>query len=104
MDNLSLIIAFWISGKAYARACADKAIGGLSTGISWKGAVDYYAGLPTTANVGDAYTVRYSGTSGNNGLGAEYAWGPCDGKNQWIRISPPVSITIDGMTETTTTD
>lgn len=50
------------------------AIAALSAGVKLKGAKNYYADLPTDPELGDAYTVRYSGTSGTDPLGVEYVW------------------------------
>ena len=56
-------------------------------GINYKGAVDYYGDLPASSNtLGDAYTVRYTGSSGTEPSNAEYAWGEYDGTEQWIQV------------------
>ena len=57
-------------------------------GIKYKGEVYYYSDLPSTGNqIGDAYTVKYSGTSGTTPDGTEYVWGTVSGTNQWINFS-----------------
>lgn len=57
-------------------------------GIKYKGEVYYYSDLPSTGNqIGDAYTVKYSGTSGTTPDGTEYVWGTVSGTNQWIDFS-----------------
>ena len=57
-------------------------------GIKYKGEVYYYSDLPSTGNqIGDAYTVKYSGTSGTTPDGTEYVWGTISGTNQWINFS-----------------
>lgn len=65
----------------------QSAIQALSGGVRLKGAVDYYTSLPSTGQrEGDAYTVRYAGTSGTEPLGVEYAWATYDGTPQWIPL------------------
>lgn len=56
-------------------------------GIKYRGAVDYYADLPLDAEIGDAYTVKYSGDSGTTPDGTEYVWGNVGGSEQWIDFS-----------------
>lgn len=57
-------------------------------GIKYKGEVNYYSNLPATGNeIGDAYTVKYSGSSGTTPDGTEYVWGAVSGTNQWINFS-----------------
>lgn len=57
-------------------------------GIKYKGEVNYYSDLPSTGNeVGDAYTVKYAGSSGTTPDGTEYVWGAVSGTNQWINFS-----------------
>lgn len=56
-------------------------------GIKYRGTVDYYADLPLDAEIGDAYTVKYSGDSGTTPDGTEYVWGNVGGSEQWIDFS-----------------
>ena len=67
-------------------------INSLSGGVHLKGAVDYYADLPASPSEGDAYTVRYQGTSGTDPLGIEYAWATYQGTPQWIPIGVDPSV------------
>lgn len=63
------------------------AITALSGGVKLKGAVNHYTDLPSSGQQeGDAYTVRYSGTSGTEPLGVEYAWATYEGTAQWIPL------------------
>ena len=57
--------------KKYTDTVAQSLMGG----VRYRGEVDYYADLPNNAEVGDAYTVKYSGTSGTDLDGTEYTWG-----------------------------
>lgn len=65
---------------------SDK-IDAAALGIKYKGEVNYYADLPNNAEIGDAYTVKYSGSSGTTPDGTEYVWGTVSGTNQWINFS-----------------
>lgn len=65
---------------------SDK-IDAASLGIKYKGEVNYYADLPNNAEIGDAYTVKYAGSSGTTPDGTEYVWGTVSGTNQWINFS-----------------
>lgn len=56
-------------------------------GIRYCGEVDYYADLPSDAEIGDAYTVKYAGSSGTTLDGTEYVWGNVGGSEQWIDFS-----------------
>ena len=60
--------------KKYTDTVAQSLMGG----VRYQGEVDYYNNLPNDAEEGDAYTVKYSGTSGSDPDGGEYVWG----KNQ----------------------
>lgn len=51
-----------------------EAISELEGGIHYIGEVDYYNDLPANPNLGDGYTVKYSGTSGTDLDGTEYVW------------------------------
>ena len=66
----------------------DTVIDTAKLGIHYKGEVNYYSNLPTTGvAIGDAYTVKYSGSSGTTPDGTEYVWGTVSGTNQWINFS-----------------
>ena len=66
----------------------DTIIDTAKLGIHYKGEVNYYSNLPTTGvSIGDAYTVKYSGSSGTTPDGTEYVWGTVSGTNQWINFS-----------------
>lgn len=73
-----------LNGKVKA---VEQQLASLPRGINFKGAVDYVNSLPTNAELGDTYTVKYHGTSGNVPYGAEFAWGEYDGTQQWIKLS-----------------
>lgn len=65
----------------------QNAIAALAGGVHLKGAVNYYTDLPATGqSEGDAYTVLYSGTSGTDPLGVEYAWATYNDTAQWIPL------------------
>lgn len=73
--------------KKLSKEYTDEAIAGIGGGgITYKGAVDYYSSLPSNASVGDAYTVKYKGSSGTDPDGSEYVWGRYEGTNQWIKL------------------
>ena len=50
---------------ALAKKGAADAVEPLTTGMTYKGAVDYYGDLPASPTVGDLYLVRYQGSSGD---------------------------------------
>jgi hypothetical protein len=58
-----------------AKKYTDTVAQSLMGGVRYQGEVDYYSDLPSNAEVGDAYTVKYSGTSGTDLDGTEYTWG-----------------------------
>ena len=66
----------------------DNVISQLPKGISYKGAVDYIKDLPNSPTIGDAYTVKYQGSSGTDVDGGEYVWGTYEGVNMWIALGP----------------
>ena len=65
---------------------ANARLDALPKGLVYRGAVDYYNDLPSGAEVGDTYTVKYKGSSGSIPDGNEYAWGDNGGTNAWIKI------------------
>lgn len=80
------IIAQGMAASASEKATlALNKIEGLSNGIKYIGAVDYYKDLPSKANFGDTYTVRYK-AGGTNPDGREYVWGRYNGTLQWIEL------------------
>lgn len=91
---------------AHASSQAEEALAAISSipkGLSYKGQVDYYADLPSaTAEVGDCYTVRYTGSSGTNPDGSEYVWGSYGGTNTWIKLGQEnVEVTDNKVTTIT---
>lgn len=95
MNAIELILLFYQLALKKAKAYADKLFGKVPTGgLFWRGAVNYYADLPTNAEVGDCYTVKYLGDSGTDVGGIEYAWGKLDGKLQWIPLGPDIDIRL----------
>lgn len=85
---------------AQASSQAEEALAAISSipkGLSYKGQVDYYADLPSaTAEVGDCYTVKYTGSSGTNPDGSEYVWGSYGGTNTWIKLGQDVADYLAG--------
>ena len=59
MDVVTLALA-----KKGAKQYTDTVINNLPKGVVYKGSVNYYNDLPNNANLGDCYTVLYTGTSG----------------------------------------
>ena len=58
-----------------ARDAALAAAETFSSGLTFKGSVNYASGLPASDNtLGDEYLVLYSGSSGTNYIGQKYAW------------------------------
>ena len=58
-----------------SKTYTDQVAQSLMGGVRYQGEVDYYSDLPSNPEEGDAYTVKYSGTSGTNPDGTEYTWG-----------------------------
>jgi len=88
------IIARGLGASAGAAAdLANSRLDSLSSSLVYRGAVDYYSDLSgiTSPEPGDAYTVKYKGTSGTTPDGTEYAWGEYEGTPQWIAIGPDMS-------------
>ena len=95
MNAIELILLFYQLALKKAKSYADKLFGKVPTGgLFWRGAVNYYADLPTKVEVGDCYTVKYLGASGTDVGGIEYAWGKLDGKLQWIPLGPDIDIRL----------
>ena len=77
------------AANAHSDAALAAAIAALPKALVYKGAVNYYADLPTEGvEVGHCYTVLYHGTSGTKKDGTEYAWGAYDGGYAWIPYGP----------------
>lgn len=89
---MSISIETYAIAVGKAKAYTDAVIAALPNGVVYKGAVSYYNDLPNNAEIGDAYTVKYAGTSGTDVDGTEYVWGTFDGTNQWIAIGADMSL------------
>ncbi len=83
ISNETLAVALGLAKKY-----TDFMISQLPKGVVLVGTVDYYNDLPNNAEVGDAYTVRYKGTSGTTPSGAEYAWTQ---SGVWLFLGPDMS-------------
>jgi len=70
-----------------SKTYTDNAVAALVGGVHYKGSVNYYADLPNNASEGDAYTVKYLGTSGTDIDGGEYVWGYDDDLSDYAWIS-----------------
>ena len=77
----------FVLAAALAKKAAGAAVEPLTTGMTYKGAVDYYGDLPASPAVGDLYLVRYQGSSGTAQLNARYVWGPVNGTNAWAYVA-----------------
>lgn len=73
-----------------AKAYTDATIAPLLGGVHYRGSVNYFNNLPSNPAEGDAYTVKYSGTSGTSPDGTEYVWAldTDDNTYKWIGFSP----------------
>lgn len=73
-----------------AKAYTDATIAPLLGGVHYRGSVNYFNNLPSNPADGDAYTVKYSGTSGTSPDGTEYVWAldTDDNTYKWIGFSP----------------
>lgn len=69
-----IILAVTMAVKK-AKAYTDSKTSGLGGGVTYKGSVNYYSDLPANPEEGDAYTVKYAGSSGTVADGTEYVWG-----------------------------
>lgn len=85
MDAITLALA-----KKGAKAYTDTVVGNLPKGVVFKGSVNYYNDLPNNAEIGDCYTVIYTGTSGTTPDGTEYVWGvnTATSTQEWINFGP----------------
>ena len=88
---MSISVETLALAKKFSKTYTDAAIASLPNGIVYRGAVNYYSDLPSNAEEGDAYTVKYTGTSGTTADGTEYVWGNDGGTLAWIAIGPDPS-------------
>lgn len=72
-----------------AKAYTDATIAPLLGGVHYRGSVNYFNNLPSNPAEGDAYTVKYLGTSGTSPDGTEYVWAldTDDNTYKWIGFS-----------------
>ena len=70
-----------------AKAYTDATISPLLGGVHYRGSVSYFNNLPSNPSEGDAYTVKYTGTSGTASDGAEYVWALDNDDNTYKWIS-----------------
>ena len=80
-------MATYILCKSSAKKYTDQVTQSLMGGVHYRGSVNYYTDLPNNASEGDAYTVKYSGTSGTDVDGGEYVWGYDDDLSDYTWIS-----------------
>ena len=73
-----------------AKVYTDATIAPLLGGVHYRGSVNYFDNLPSNPAEGDAYTVKYSGSSGTSPDGTEYVWAldTDDNTYKWIGFSP----------------
>lgn len=91
MDGMeALAIALGEIGDVSSKL--EEQIKAVGYGMTFKGAVNYYTNLPSSASVGDVYIVLYTGSSGNKPLRAVYAYGSSGGSYQWIPVSTGVYV------------
>ena len=72
-----------------AKKYTDATIAPLLGGVHYRGSVNYFDNLPSNPAEGDAYTVKYSGSSGTSPDGTEYVWAldTDDNTYKWIGFS-----------------
>ena len=72
-----------------AKKYTDATIAPLLGGVHYRGSVNYFDNLPSNPAEGDAYTVKYSGSSGTSPDGTEYVWAldTEDNTYKWIGFS-----------------
>lgn len=101
-DTLKVVLAFTKEAETQAKKYTDTVVAALPNGLVYKGAVDYYDYLPSAdQQLGDTYTVRYKGNSGNVPDGTEYAWGEYDSVRQWIPLGPNITGKADKVSGAT---
>lgn len=76
---------------ALAKSNTQEIIEHLPKGIVYRGAVDYSKDLPNNAQIGDAYTIKYQGTTGELTDGREVVWGKYGNTNSWIELGPDMA-------------
>lgn len=88
MVGVEAAAVFAASAEKKAKAYTDEKTSALMGGVRWKGYVNYYSDLPATPAEGDAYTVRYMGTSGTDPDRREFVWGKQQGTStyEWIEF------------------
>lgn len=84
IDNFAATTNTAVGTLESGLASAQSQIAALQGGVHLKGSVNYYADLPADPDDGDAYTVLYFGTSGQEPAGIEYAW--VNSSQSWIPI------------------
>ena len=89
MDMIDILLAKAMA-VGVSKAYTDATIAPLLGGVHYRGSVNYFNDLPSNPQEGDAYTVKYSGTSGTTPDGTEYVWGLDNDDNtyKWIGFSP----------------
>lgn len=91
------IIAQGMAGSAMKKAqSAIDQLAQLPKGVVYRGSVNYYSNLPNNPELGDAYTVKYTGSSGTTTNGVEYVWGINTFTNvaEWVRLGSDVEFTV----------
>lgn len=86
MDILSYVMA-----KNKANDAIAAAIAALPTGVHLLGEVNYYADLPANPEDGDAYIVKYAGTTGEVPDGREFIWLTINNVGRWEAFGPDMS-------------
>lgn len=85
-SRVEALLVYIITNGTYSEQQILEMLESLKNGIKYIGQVNYYKNLPTIADVGHAYTVKYKGESGTVEDGSEYVWGKYDEVYQWIKI------------------
>lgn len=67
-----------------AKTYTDEVFAAFPDGTRYLGSVNYYLNLPDDAEIGDTYTVKYTGTTGTSPSGIKYVWGNDSGIERWI--------------------
>lgn len=71
-----------------SKTYTDNAVAALMGGVHYRGSVSYYDNLLSlTPEEGDAYTVKYSGSSGTDIDGGKYVWGYDEDLSDYAWIS-----------------
>lgn len=88
---MAISIETLVLAKNFAKSYTDAVVATFPRGMAYRGAVDYYSDLPSDAENGDVYTVKYAGSTGEDPLGVEYGWGTYEGTDQWVDLGPDLS-------------